>query len=35
MGIPAQATAPALIMAGFYMMAIALEVPWPDHEEAR
>jgi AGZA family xanthine/uracil permease-like MFS transporter len=31
----AQATAPALIIVGFYMMAIALEVPWQDHEEAR
>jgi AGZA family xanthine/uracil permease-like MFS transporter len=32
--IPAQATAPALVIVGFYMMAIALDVPWNDYEEA-
>ncbi|HSE93230.1 MAG TPA: NCS2 family permease [Methylomirabilota bacterium] len=32
--IPAQATAPALILAGFYMMSIAREIPWDDYEEA-
>ena len=32
--IPAQATAPALIIVGFYMMAIVREIPWDDYEEA-
>ncbi len=32
--IPAQATAPALILVGFYMMSIAREIAWGDYEEA-
>jgi adenine/guanine/hypoxanthine permease len=32
--IPAQATAPALIIVGFYMMSVAREVAWDDYEEA-
>jgi AGZA family xanthine/uracil permease-like MFS transporter len=32
--IPAQATAPALILAGFYMMTVAREIVWDDYEEA-
>ena len=32
--IPAQATAPALILVGFYMMTLAREIPWADLEEA-
>jgi AGZA family xanthine/uracil permease-like MFS transporter len=32
--IPAQATAPALIIVGFYMMALARDIPWDDYEEA-
>jgi adenine/guanine/hypoxanthine permease len=32
--IPAQATAPALILVGFYMMSIAREIAWDDYEEA-
>jgi AGZA family xanthine/uracil permease-like MFS transporter len=32
--IPAQATAPALIIVGFYMMAMVTEVAWRDYEEA-
>jgi adenine/guanine/hypoxanthine permease len=32
--IPAQATAPALILVGFYMMSIAPEIAWDDYEEA-
>jgi adenine/guanine/hypoxanthine permease len=32
--IPAQATAPALILVGFYMMTISREIPWDDYEEA-
>jgi AGZA family xanthine/uracil permease-like MFS transporter len=32
--IPAQATAPALILVGFYMMSIVREIPWDDVEEA-
>jgi adenine/guanine/hypoxanthine permease len=32
--IPAQATAPALIVVGFLMMAIARDIPWEDYEEA-
>lgn len=32
--IPAQATAPVLIIVGFYMMAIARDIAWDDYEEA-
>jgi AGZA family xanthine/uracil permease-like MFS transporter len=32
--IPAQATAPALILVGFYMMTIVREISWDDYEEA-
>jgi len=32
--IPAQATAPALIIVGFYMMSVARDIPWDDYEEA-
>jgi AGZA family xanthine/uracil permease-like MFS transporter len=32
--IPAQATAPALILVGFYMMTVARDIAWHDHEEA-
>jgi AGZA family xanthine/uracil permease-like MFS transporter len=32
--IPAQATAPALIIVGFYMMAIVRQIPWDEYEEA-
>ena len=32
--IPAQATAPALIIVGFYMMSMAREIAWDDFEEA-
>jgi len=32
--IPAQATAPALILVGFHMMSVAREIPWDDYEEA-
>ena len=32
--IPAQATAPALILVGFYMMTLAREIPWDDVDEA-
>jgi len=32
--IPAQATAPALIIVGFYMMSIVREIPWDDYDEA-
>jgi AGZA family xanthine/uracil permease-like MFS transporter len=32
--IPAQATAPALVIVGFYMMTVAREIPWDDYEEA-
>ncbi len=32
--IPAQATAPVLILVGFYMMSLAREIPWDDYEEA-
>jgi AGZA family xanthine/uracil permease-like MFS transporter len=32
--IPAQATAPALILVGFYMMGLVREIPWDDYEEA-
>ena len=32
--IPAQATAPALIVVGFYMMSVARDLAWDDYEEA-
>jgi adenine/guanine/hypoxanthine permease len=32
--IPAQATAPALIVVGFYMMGVAHEIDWDDYGEA-
>jgi len=32
--IPAQATAPALIIVGFYMMSVARDVAWDDYEES-
>jgi AGZA family xanthine/uracil permease-like MFS transporter len=32
--IPAQATAPALIIVGFYMMSVAREIAWDDYEDA-
>jgi adenine/guanine/hypoxanthine permease len=32
--IPAQATAPALVIVGFYMMSVAREIAWDDFEEA-
>jgi AGZA family xanthine/uracil permease-like MFS transporter len=32
--IPAQATAPALILVGFYMMTIVRDIPWDNYEEA-
>jgi len=32
--IPAQATAPALVMVGFYMMSVARDIPWDDYEAA-
>ncbi|MGH7310423.1 MAG: solute carrier family 23 protein [Candidatus Rokuibacteriota bacterium] len=32
--IPVQATAPVLILVGFYMMSLAREIPWDDYEEA-
>jgi AGZA family xanthine/uracil permease-like MFS transporter len=32
--IPPQATAPALILVGFFMMAIARDIAWDDYEEA-
>src|SRR5262252_8341600 len=32
--IPAQATAPALIIVGFFMMGIAKDISWDDYEEA-
>ena len=32
--IPAQATAPALIIVGFYMMSVARDIAWDDYEEA-
>lgn len=31
--VPPQATAPALIIVGFYMMSIVKEIPWSDYEE--
>ena len=32
--IPAEATAPALVLVGFYMMTVARDIPWDDYEEA-
>jgi AGZA family xanthine/uracil permease-like MFS transporter len=32
--IPAQATAPALVMVGFYMMTVARDIPWDEYDEA-
>src|SRR5205823_2281994 len=32
--IPAQATAPALVIVGFYMMSVARDIPWENYEEA-
>jgi AGZA family xanthine/uracil permease-like MFS transporter len=32
--IPAEATAPALIIVGFYMISIVAEIPWSDFEES-
>ena len=32
--IPAQATAPALIIVGFYMMSVVREIAWDDYEES-
>jgi AGZA family xanthine/uracil permease-like MFS transporter len=32
--IPAQATAPALIVVGFYMMSVAREIDWEAYDEA-
>jgi len=32
--IPAQATAPALVLVGFYMMSVVREIAWDDVEEA-
>jgi adenine/guanine/hypoxanthine permease len=32
--IPAQATAPALVVVGFYMMSVARDIAWDDYEEA-
>ena len=32
--IPAQATAPALVIVGFYMMSVVRDIPWDDYEEA-
>jgi AGZA family xanthine/uracil permease-like MFS transporter len=32
--IPAQATAPALILVGFFMMSLARDIPWDDLEES-
>jgi AGZA family xanthine/uracil permease-like MFS transporter len=32
--IPAQATAPALIVVGFYMMSVVREIAWDDYEDA-
>ncbi len=32
--IPAQATAPALIIVGFFMIGLVTEIPWSDPEEA-
>jgi adenine/guanine/hypoxanthine permease len=32
--IPAQATAPALVIVGFYMMSVARDIAWEDYEDA-
>ena len=32
--IPAQATAPALVIVGFYMMSVVRDIPWDDYEDA-
>jgi AGZA family xanthine/uracil permease-like MFS transporter len=32
--IPAQATAPALIIVGFYMMSVVRDIAWDDYEES-
>jgi AGZA family xanthine/uracil permease-like MFS transporter len=32
--IPAQATAPALVLVGFYMMTVARDIPWDSYEES-
>jgi len=32
--IPAQATAPALVLVGFYMMSVVREIAWDDYEAA-
>ncbi|HEX9819188.1 MAG TPA: NCS2 family permease [Methylomirabilota bacterium] len=32
--IPAQATAPALVIVGFYMMGVAREIAWDDYDDA-
>ena len=32
--IPAQATAPALVLVGFYMMSVVREIAWDDADEA-
>src|SRR5262249_46106420 len=32
--IPAQATAPALVIVGFYMMSMVRDIPWDDYEDA-
>jgi adenine/guanine/hypoxanthine permease len=32
--IPAQATAPALILVGFYMMSMVREIPWETYDQA-
>src|SRR5499425_370438 len=32
--IPAQATAPALIIVGFYMISVARDIAWDDYDEA-
>ena len=32
--VPAQATAPALIIVGFYMMTVARDIAWDDYDEA-
>ena len=32
--IPAQATAPALIIVGFYMMSVVRDIRWDDYEDA-
>jgi len=32
--IPAQATAPALVIVGFYMMSVARDIPWDEYDEA-